>query len=163
MCQICYHAPALTDVSLGGKGSKGVTIVSNSGIHVTKSHTYSTISSYLKIQDSSCCDYGIKGTGLVGGGDCIKIPGAEKKTSTANKGIAACQAGGQKGLVTVSGTAQATVCCKYFLLFDNQLAYKTAMPLIKVTSMLIFLPQSSFLHCWMILVLNIISLNVRHI
>ena len=49
MCQICYHAPALTDVSLGGKGSKGVTIVSNSGIHVTKSHTYSTISSYLKI------------------------------------------------------------------------------------------------------------------
>ena len=69
----------------------------------------------IQKQPYSCCDYGVKGTGLVGGGDCIKIPGAEKKTSTSNKGVAVCQAGGQKGLVTVTGTGQKTVCCKYFL------------------------------------------------
>ena len=92
---------------------------------------------YLHIhkQDSQCCDYGITGKKLTGGGDCIKIPGAEKKTSTANKGVAACIAGGQKGLVTTSGTTQATVCCKHFLLFDNQL---------KVTSLLNFFSTKFF-------------------
>ena len=69
---------------------------------------------HIHKQDSQCCDYGITGKKLTGGGDCIKIPGAEKKTSTSNKGVAVCQAGGQKGLVTVTGTGQKTVCCKYF-------------------------------------------------
>jgi len=87
-CQICYSAPAATDVSLSGSGAKGVTL------------------------PSSCCDYGITGKKVIGGGDCIIIPGAEKKTSTKNSAIAACQAGGQKGLVTVTGTTAATVCSK---------------------------------------------------
>ena len=62
-------------------------------------------------QDSSCCDYGITGKKVIGGGDCIILPGAAKKTGTAIKGV--CQAGGQKGLATVGGTTAATVCCKY--------------------------------------------------
>jgi len=87
-CQICYSAPAATDVHLSGSGAKGVTL------------------------PSSCCDYGITGKKVIGGGDCIIIPGAEKKTSTKNSAIAVCQAGGQKGLVTVTGTTAATVCSK---------------------------------------------------
>ena len=75
------------------------------------------IQQYLLIQKqpSQCCDYGITGKKTTGGGDCIIIPGAEKKTSTKNLGVAACQAGGQKGLVTKTGTTAATVCCKYYL------------------------------------------------
>ena len=49
MCQICYHAPALTDVSLSGSGAKGATKVSNASIYVTYSHEYSNISSYSQI------------------------------------------------------------------------------------------------------------------
>ena len=48
-CQICYSAPSITDVSLSGKGAKGVTLVSNTSIHVTKSNAYSTISFNSKI------------------------------------------------------------------------------------------------------------------
>ena len=65
-------------------------------------------------QDSSCCQYGKTGKGTVGGGDCLLLPGAEKKAGTAVK--AQCMGGGQKGLVTVSGTTAATVCCKYLYL-----------------------------------------------
>jgi len=83
-CQICYSAPAATDMSLGGSGAKGVTI------------------------DSSCCQYGIDGAQTVGGGDCLLLPGAEKKGGTAVK--AQCMGGGQKGLVTITGTTAATVC-----------------------------------------------------
>jgi len=83
-CQICYSAPAATDMSLGGSGAKGVTI------------------------DSSCCQYGIDGAKTVGGGDCLLLPGAEKKAGTAVK--AQCMAGGQKGLVTITGTSAKTVC-----------------------------------------------------
>ena len=49
MCQICYHAPALTDVHLSGTGAQGVTKVSNTSIYVTNSHAYSNISSYSQI------------------------------------------------------------------------------------------------------------------
>jgi len=85
-CQICYSAAAATDVHLSGTGAKVTTI------------------------DSSCCDYGITGKKVIGGGDCIILPGAAKKTGTAIKGV--CQAGGQKGLATVGGTTAATVCSK---------------------------------------------------
>merc|ERR1712226_160333 len=67
------------------------------------------------IKDHSCCDYGTTGKGVLGGGDCAVIPGAEKKTGTAIKAV--CQAGGQKGLVTstkgktLTATA-ATVCSR---------------------------------------------------
>jgi len=88
-CQICYSSPADTDFHLSGSGKGNM------------------------VKDHSCCDYGTKGTGKLGGGDCLILPGAEKKGGTAIKGV--CQAGGQEGLVTGSagktlGTTTTTVC-----------------------------------------------------
>merc|ERR1711944_7114 len=85
-CEICYSAAALTDVHLSGTGAKVTTI------------------------DHSCCDYGITGKKVIGGGDCIVLAGAAKKGGTAIKGV--CQVGGQKGLATVGGTTAATVCSR---------------------------------------------------
>ena len=44
------------------------------------------------------------------------FPGAEKKDGTAIPGV--CQGGGNKGLVTKTGTTAATVCCKYCLKYS---------------------------------------------
>lgn len=91
-CQICYSAAALTDVHLSGSGKYGATL------------------------PSACCDYGNTGGKTNGGGDCVIIPGAEKKTNTKNTAnVAACIGGGQHGLVTKTTSATTTgktVCSK---------------------------------------------------
>ena len=57
----------------------------------------------------TCCGYGAKGIGS--NYDCVQIPSASK---AADKAILPGVAGfcGINGLVTVAGTASATVCCK---------------------------------------------------
>ena len=62
-CQICWYAPANTDVQL-------------SGVTATKSTT-----GKFAVADSLCCGYGADGKGSAYGQDCLMIPGAVKGSS----------------------------------------------------------------------------------
>ena len=69
---------------------------------------------YFCLQGTKCCDYGADGKKIVtskGGYDCILIPGAS--LAGAIKPDKIC--GNNMGLVTVTGTTSATVCCKFLI------------------------------------------------
>jgi hypothetical protein len=57
-----------------------------------------------------CCNYGTDGK-KTSGFDCLMIPGAVKAT-TNSIAVAVTQCGGLGGLVTATGTASVTICCK---------------------------------------------------
>lgn len=84
-CKICYYAADDADVTLSGKGTKGI------------------------MKDSSCCAYGADGKKSTGAYDCIMIPGAAKDDSEI---IKPSQCGGREGLVTASSMGGKTVCSK---------------------------------------------------
>lgn len=84
-CKICWSQSASTDFSVSGNAAKGLT---------------------------TCCSYGDDGlkAGATMGWDCVMIPGAIKKSDSAQKPEKLC---GQSHLVTAAGTTTATVCCKF--------------------------------------------------
>merc|ERR1712218_7550 len=89
-CQICWYAPANTDVQL-------------SGITATKSTT-----GYVSVADSMCCGYGADGKGSSYGVDCLMIPGAVKGSSPYTAQVPISQCGAAGGLVYSTGTYKAT-------------------------------------------------------
>ena len=95
-CTICWTAAAVTDIILSGKGTRGVTKQASG----TK----------------GCCSYGTKGgSAAYNVYDCLHVPGALKSDDSVVKGV--CQAGGNKGLRTASGTKTSiasalSVCCE---------------------------------------------------
>ena len=61
-----------------------------------------------------CCAYGTDGATTTGY-ECINIPGAEKKTTTASSSVSSNFCGNGAGLVTMSTTkaGDMTICCEY--------------------------------------------------
>jgi len=100
MCRICYSVDArLTDIGITGKTGAPAAAASIAG--------------------TMCCGYGLDGAGgLLGGGDCIIIPGAEKTGATA---VNESYCGSLMGLATAAAAAGAntdalskTVCSKQY-------------------------------------------------
>lgn len=67
------------------------------------------------LQGTKCCNYGADGNKIItvmGGYDCIMIPGAENAAG-AIKPDKIC--GNNMGIITATGTTSATLCCKFVI------------------------------------------------
>merc|ERR1711997_432838 len=92
-CQICWYAPANTDVSLSGMSASA-----------KSSKTFKS----AIVKDSLCCGYGADGKNSAWGYDCLMIPGAVKGSSpyTVVTPVSLCGQG--NGLAYSSGTYKTT-------------------------------------------------------
>ena len=82
-------------------------------VHTPISSMYFNYVLTIPIQGTKCCNYGADGKKISttkGGYDCILIPGALKASDSALKSPKIC--GSQMGLITATGTTNATVCCE---------------------------------------------------
>ena len=73
----------------------------------------SYLGGFLNFQGTRCCNYGADGKKISdtkGGYDCILIPGAVKAADSAIKSPKIC--GSKMGLITATGTTNASVCCE---------------------------------------------------